>query len=228
VTLPVLISVPHGGLEVPPELEALCILDREQIAKDGDEGAAEIYDIPSEVIAFVSADIARAIVDLNRAPDDFRADGVVKTHTCFEEPVYSEPLSQARIETLLVQHYQPYHARLRGLAPRARLGIDCHTMLAVGPPIGPGAGERRPRICLSNADGTCPVEWLESLGDELLSEFGEVSLNEPFRGGYIIREHATDLPWVQLEMSREPFASFGEKRAKLLSALRAWCASHPA
>ena len=226
MTLPILISVPHGGLAVPVELEPLCILTPEQVAKDGDEGAAEIYDLSSEVSAFVGTDIARAIVDLNRAPDDFRADGVVKTHTCFEEPVYSEPLSSDRVEALLARYYTPYHARLREVAPRAQIGIDCHTMLAVGPPIGPGAGERRPRICLSNADGTCPEDWFESLGEHLRAEFGEVSLNDPFRGGYIIRHHAPELPWVQLEMSREPFASLGEKRARVIAALRNWSAAH--
>jgi formiminoglutamase len=219
----VLISVPHGGLEVPEELAALCILTPEQIAKDGDEGAAEIYDFPAEVVAFVKAEIARAILDLNRAPDDFRRDGVVKTHTCFEEPVYSEALARERVDVLLTRHYHPYHERLRELASRARLGVDCHTMLAVGPPIGPGAGERRPRICLSNADGACPQEWLESLGEHLHVEFGEVALNEPFKGGYIVREHARELPWVQLEMSREPFAGNDEKRARVLSAITAWC-----
>jgi hypothetical protein len=99
-------------------------------------------------------------------------------------------------------------------------------MLAVGPPIGPGAGECRPRICLSNADGTCPPDWLESLGDQLRAEFGEVCLNEPFRGGYIIRKHASELPWVQLEMSREPFADLHEKRTRVLAALSSWCARH--
>ena len=221
--LPLLLSVPHGGLWVPPEVAELCLLDERQLERDGDEGAPEIYALDAEVTALVRAEVARAIVDLNRAPDDLRPDGVVKTQTCFEEPVYAKPLSVEQTAQLLERHYHPYHERLRELAPSVRMGVDCHTMLAEGPPIGPGAGERRPRICLSNADGTCPQEWFEALGRALEAEFGEVGLNDPFRGGHLIRRHAAELPWVQLEISREPFASRGEKRQKVLAALRAFC-----
>lgn len=225
MTLPLLLSVPHAGLRVPAQVQELCLLSEAQLARDGDEGAAEIYDLSDEVEACVSADVARAIVDLNRAPDDIRADGVVKTETCFEEPVYREPLDRDTIEVLLRDHYHPYHRRLsEACGPPVRLGIDCHTMLAVGPPIGPGAGLARPRICLGNADGTCEGVWLESLARCLRAEFGDdVALNDPFRGGYIIRRHSSELPWVQLEMSRAPFATNGEKRRRLLAALRRWC-----
>jgi len=225
VTLPLLISVPHAGRRVPPEVGNRCLLSETQLLRDGDEGAEEIYAVADGVAAYVTTEVARAIVDLNRAPDDIRPDGVVKTETCFEEPVYEEPLDDATIEALLRHHYHPYHQRLSEAArPPVRLGIDCHTMLAVGPPIGPGAGLARPRICLGNAEGTCPELWLESLARCLRAEFGDdVALNEPFRGGYIIRSHAHELPWVQLEMSRAPFASPREKRRRLLVALRRWC-----
>jgi hypothetical protein len=52
---------------------------------DSDEGAAEVYfDLEKVVEAFCTSGIARAIVDMNRAADDFRKDGVIKTHTCYE------------------------------------------------------------------------------------------------------------------------------------------------
>ena len=93
--------------------------------------------------------------------------------------------------------------------------------------IGPGAGQRRPLLCLSNADGTCPAEWLSSLGACLERTFGvAVSLNHPFRGGYVIRHHAAEMPWVQLELSRAAFLSSDAKRAKLVEALAQWCRAH--
>ncbi|NIQ82806.1 MAG: N-formylglutamate amidohydrolase, partial [Anaerolineae bacterium] len=88
-TLPLLISVPHGGPKIPPEVESICVLTQEQIVEDGDEGAGEIYSIEDEVAAFVTTGVARAFVDVNRAEDDRRADGVVKTHTIWEIPIYS-------------------------------------------------------------------------------------------------------------------------------------------
>ena len=107
MTLPLLISVPHAGLRVPPEARPYCSLTPEEIARDGDEGAAEIYTIENEVECYVTTDVARAIVDLNRAEDDRRKDGVVKTHTCWEVPVYEPFPPEEVVRTLLAQYYRP-------------------------------------------------------------------------------------------------------------------------
>lgn len=225
--LPVLVSVPHAGRRVPPEVADLCLLSEAQIVADGDEGADAIYDFADAVAEHVRAEVGRAVVDPNRAPDDRRPDGVVKTRTVFGEAVYREPLSEATIETLLRRYYHPYHRRLSGPRGPVLLGVDCHTMLAVGPDAGPGAGAARPEICLSNADGTCSPDWLASLAECLEAAFGlPVSRNDPFTGGYIIRAHAGERPWVQLELSRAPFASVAEKRRAVLTALGEFCARH--
>lgn len=223
MTLPILVSVPHAGLRVPAELAPACLLTPAQIAEDGDEHAAAIYDIAADVGHYVTTDIARAVVDLNRAEDDRRPDGVVKAHTCFNVPVWREPLGEQAVESLLARHYRPYHARLSARAgPDVRLAVDCHTMLAIGPPIGPGPGQERPRVCLGNADGTCPEAWMACLTRGFREQFGpSVTVNEPFRGGFITRSHAAEMPWVQLELSRGPFATDAEKRRRVLRALQA-------
>ncbi len=225
--LPLLISVPHAGLWIPPEVRGICALTPQQIAADGDEGAAEIYDLKEEATAFVTTDVARAIVDLNRDEDDRTPDGVVKTHTCWNVPVYDEFPGEEVIEALLDRYHRPYHTRLRDLARAdVKLGLDCHTMAAKGPPVGPDAGLDRPWICLSNADGTCPQDWLESLASSFRRILeGPVSLNVPFKGGHIIRSHAAELPWIQMEVSRAPFMSCPDKRSLLVSVLREWVSS---
>jgi formiminoglutamase len=221
---PLLISVPHGGQDIPPEVAELNLLSRSQIIRDGDEGAAEIYAFAEDAVGFVAARVARAYVDLNRAEDDRRRDGVVKTHTIWEEAIYREPLTSAIAEQLLTRYYWPYHRRLSELAARAKMGIDCHTMAAIGPPDGPLAGEERPYLCLSNGAGTCPDHWLFGLTDCLKKEFEvPVAINDPFQGGYIIRAHAQELPWVQVELSRSSWLSVQEKRCKIHAALTAWC-----
>ena len=225
MTLPLLISVPHAGLEVPPAAQPYCMLTPPQIAEDGDEGAAEIYlGLRDHVAAFVTTPVARAIVDMNRAVDDRRPDGVVKTHTCWNVPVYREFPPDVVIDELLDTCYYPYHRQLTELAATGvRLGVDCHTMAAVGPAIGPGAGVERPWICLSNADGTCPPAWLASLAECFAGAFDhEVALNDPFKGGYITRTHASEMPWVQLELSRGPFMTNDEKRERVCDALVNW------
>ncbi len=224
MTLPLLISVPHAGLDVPPEVEDLNLLTPEEIAADGDEGAAEIYSIESEVAAFVTTRVARAFVDQNRSEDDRRKDGVVKTHTCWDVPIYREPLDDARVERLLALYHRPYHARLREHASEVTFGLDCHTMAAHGPPVGPDPNAERPPVCLSNADGTCSRAALESLAECLRRSLQvEPSLNVPFQGGWIVRSHASELPWIQVEFSRAAWTSHAEKRRAFLEGLRDWC-----
>jgi formiminoglutamase len=224
VTLPIALSVPHAGLEVPADVAALCALTPAEIAQDGDEGAAEVYALSAEVAAFATTGVARAIVDLNRAEDDRRKDGVVKTHTCWDVPVYRVFPSSDQIEGLLAAHHRPYHARLTAMAALgARLAVDCHTMAAVGPPVAPDPGAHRPWVCLSHANGTCPAAWMAALVRCFEAEFGpNVRVNDPFQGGYITRTHAAEMPWVQLELSRAPFAPDAEKRRRVLAALTAW------
>ena len=221
MTLPLLLSVPHAGLTVPTEVENFCLLTKKEIIEDGDEGTAEIYlPLQEEVFTLVTTVVARAIVDMNRAEDDRRKDGVIKTHTCWDVQIYREPPSETLISELMEIYYKPYHASLTEYARHVTCGIDCHTVAAQGPPVGPDTGEERPAICISDADGTCPKEWIISLADCLKKVFEkDVSINHPFKGGYIIRSHAKELPWIQIELSRAPFYSNQEKSFRVLEGL---------
>jgi N-formylglutamate deformylase len=222
--LPLIISVPHGGLTVPEEVRRNCVLTPKQILADSDEGAAEIYNLKSEVAAYVTTSVARAIVDMNRSENDRGRDGVVKTHTCYGNPVYRQPLSEHMIEALLDRYYRPYHQMLSERSVNVKLGIDCHTMAAVGPPTAPDPGHERPRVCLSNASGTCSREWFDKLIDCFAKSFDcEISVNEPFKGGNIIRSHCSELPWIQIELSRAPFPDLVEKRKRVLYAMTLFC-----
>ena len=95
-----------------------------------------------------------------------------------------------------------------------------------GPPVGPDPGVRRPPVCVSDFDGTTfPPGWTRNLARRLTAEFGEgVRVNDPFGGGHIIRSHAAEMPWVQIELSRSTEISFVEKGKKVLAALEAFCA----
>jgi N-formylglutamate amidohydrolase len=224
MSLPFLVSLPHSGTRIPEEVREICRLTPQQIREDGDEGAAQIYEpLRDQAEVFVAADIARAIVDINRAEDDFHKDGVIKTHTCWDIPVYTRFPTEHEIEALLDNYYHPYHQRLSDAAGCVRVGLDCHTMAAFGPPVGPDPGVERPPVCLSNADGTCPTEWLSRLAGFLEQSLGVVvSINHPFKGGYIIRHHGKEMPWIQIEFSRSDFLAPEVKSRGLLAALRSW------
>ena len=218
MALPILLSVPHGGTETPPEVADRVIASPRDVFEDGDAFTRDIYDLGDRVVHVQSARIARAFVDLNRAEDDRppgNPDGVVKSATCFDRPVYSAPLEDEAIEALLAGYHRPYHAALEDAARSAGavLALDCHSMAATPPPVAPDAGRPRPLFCLSNGDGTtCDDVRLRELASRLADAFecppGEVALNRPFRGGYITRRHGRNpLPWVQVEMSRVLYLS---------------------
>ena len=224
MTLALVLSIPHAGLVIPPEVIDLCILKEDDTRRDSDEGAAEIYlPLKSKVSAVVDTHVARAIIDMNRSVDDRRKDGIIKSHTCWDVPVYSQPLKAEMIQALIRCYYRPYHLALTQYSSGMKLGIDCHTMASKGPPAGPDPGVSRPHICLSNGDGTCPEIWMQYLTESLETVFEKkVSMNNPFKGGYIIKSHAKEMPWIQLEFSRDDFASNEEKSEHLLRALVMW------
>jgi N-formylglutamate amidohydrolase len=215
-----------AGWKIPAEAKDICLLTKQDILADGDTGAAEIYNpLKKAVNAYVTSDIARAIVDLNRAENDFWKDGVIKTHTCWDVPIYKTYPSQDTIAKLIAKYHRPYRAMLSDVAKNVKIGIDCHTMAAIAPPVALDRGRERPPFCLSNADSACPREWIETLAQHLTQALGfRVSINQPFKGGYIIRSHANEIPWIQIKFSRAPFLSNSQKSRRLLDALNKWVA----
>lgn len=213
--LPVLISIPHGGTLIPAFLKSRVALRPDELFDDGDAFTGEIYDLGEAVVTCVRASVARAIVDLNRSPDDrppANDDGVVKRATCHGVPVYRPgcELTDGETDELLRHYHVPYHARLRDVqgSGRIRLALDCHSMAAVAPAGAPDPGAPRPLFCLGNRHGaTCPEPLLQALRSALAKAFAigesQVSLNEPFAGGYITRSQgAGAVPWIQVEMNR--------------------------
>ncbi len=213
--LPVLLSIPHGGREQPPELHQRVALDDCELFADIDSYVIEIYDIGAAARQVITTAIARTYIDLNRAPDDLpphNPDGVIKASTCYRKPVYHQGYAPDAYlsERLLANYYYPYHQQLQEAVklPGLKLALDCHSMAAIGPPISPDAGQQRPAFCLGNRHHqTCPRPLLESLANALRRSFGlddaGVALNTPFSGGYITRHYGgRPLPWIQVEMSR--------------------------
>jgi len=219
-TLPFLVSVPHGGDQIPGEIAEKIVLTRHDIFWDSDAFTRQIYGVSDLVDGFIEASVARAGVDLNRAEDDLppaNPDGVVKRKTCLAVDLYERGAlpTAADTQSLIEQHYRPYHSRLRELCSQEglELAFDCHSMLSAGPAIGPDPGSRRPLLCISNRDGqTSSMALLEGIRDVFAEAFGlsvgDIGVNDPFKGGYITRTYGNaPLPWIQVEMNRDLYLS---------------------
>jgi len=223
--IPFLISIPHGGVEVPEELEDRLALSAQDRRYYSDPCSPEIFDLSDTAEAEATTSISRLAVDLNRPPYHLppgHPDGVVKTRTVDGKAVYREGRvpDPRLIHRMLLRHYFPYHDGIdRKIdSGRIRLGLDCHTMLPVGPPFHRDAGRERPLICLGNNGDlvgnplpgrltTCPPAWLQALSREFNREFprpGAVRLNDPFAGGFVCIMHfwRRGIPWIQVEVNR--------------------------
>jgi formiminoglutamase len=216
-TLPVFLSIPHGGTEIPGELTERVCIDPVDLFEDGDAFTREIYHLQHRVAALVTTHIARAFVDLNRSTDDMPPqdpDGLIKRMTCFQKPIYiqgKEP-DDSLTRKLIERYYLPYHSRIREILRQETilLALDCHSMAAKAPAIAPDAGkkEKRPLVCLGNVHGhSCTNETVEKLRECICRAFSlkrsQVSINQPFSGGYITRTYGGNpVPWVQVELNR--------------------------
>jgi formiminoglutamase len=86
-------------------------------------------------------------------------------------------------------------------------------MAAKGPKASMDAGKARPLICVGNRRGeTCPDDWLEIFAEELRIAYqfeeDEVTVNRPFRGGYITHAYGGNpIPWLQIEINRSLYLS---------------------
>ena len=224
---PLLISIPHGGDTIPPEVADIVNITERDIFYDGDALTREIYDFGKRVDAVIETPIAWAIVDVNRASDDRppeNPDGVVKTVTTDGTRVYRVGMfpDGDLVEDLLQRYYFPYHERLGDLlgSRDIRLALDCHSMLERSPAASDKPDLPRPLICLSNRGDreglpvrgrgpvTCPPEWIRALAESLGQAFageGKVAMNDPFSGGYISQYHYEweRVPWIQIEINRK-------------------------
>jgi formiminoglutamase len=235
---PFLISVAHGGTQVPAVLKGRLALSKKEIHYYCDPATGEIFNFRHSVAAYIDTQVSRMAVDLNRPPLPLpgkKPDGIVKVRTIDGKEVYRPGKfpDMTTIHRLMMEHYFPYHQRIDELIDTraVRIAFDCHSMLPVGSCGQSDAGKPRPLICLGNngdrhgrarkgSIATCPAAWTGALADAFRDEFSlgrEVAVNNPFSGGFIANAHFwhKGVPWVQIEVNRSLY-ELGELNATSL------------
>jgi N-formylglutamate deformylase len=222
---PFLISVPHGGIEVPEPVRPLLDLTDEELRFYSDPCTRVIFGYRDRVAAYIDTSVSRMVVDLNRPPLPlplYDPDGIIKTRTIDGREVYRPGLvpDMHLIHSLLLTHYFPFHQQIDELIDRhpVRIAFDCHSMLPHGSRHQKDAGSARPFICLGNngdrrgrarkgSIATCSEEWITTLAEVFREEYSlkrEVAINNPFSGGFISNAHYwhKGIPWIQIEINR--------------------------
>ncbi|MGB9175398.1 MAG: N-formylglutamate amidohydrolase [Methanoregula sp.] len=222
---PFLISVPHGGTEVPDPVRPLLLLGDEDLRYYCDPCTRVVFGYQDRVAAYIDTSVSRMVVDLNRPPLPLPLrdpDGIIKLQTIDGKEVYRSGLvpDMHLIHRLLMTWYFPFHQQIDELIDRhrVRVAFDCHSMLPYGSKSQKDAGKARPLICLGNngdrhgrakkgSVATCNEEWMSTLAGIFKEEFSldkEVAINNPFSGGFISNAHYwhKGVPWIQIEINR--------------------------
>jgi N-formylglutamate deformylase len=213
---PLLVSVPHVGLHVPPALAARMDPRALQV-EDADRHLDRLYAFAVDMGAsLIVPRCARYVVDLNRPPEDtpmypgVNNTGLCPTRFFTGEPLYlpgQEP-DPAEMQQRVKAYWRPYHdalaaelARLQAAHGHALLW-EGHSICAEVPWLFPG---RLPDLNLGTVEGTsCAPTLRQALADVLAAQSTHSwVLDGRFKGGHITRHYGRPqqgVHAVQMEM----------------------------
>ncbi|MEF7612713.1 N-formylglutamate deformylase [Aquincola sp. MAHUQ-54] len=213
---PLLVSVPHAGREIPPELRGRFV-PRALAVEDTDWHLDRLYGFAQELGAsLLVPHFSRYVVDLNRPPDNTPMyPGANNTELCptrffTGEPLYREGQAPGDIEVQqrVDLFWRPYHEALAGELARLRAEhghvvlFDGHSIKSELPWLFEGT---LPALNLGTAGGTaCDPSLRDALAAVLASQTQHSHVVDGrFKGGHITRFYgapARGVHAVQLEM----------------------------
>jgi len=233
--LPLLISVPHDGRDIPDDIRGRMTEGGRSIP-DTDWDVAGLYEFATDLGAStVIANFSRYVVDLNRSPDDLSlypgqvATGLCPEYTFAGEAIYrSGGVDDDERSRRVDQYWRPYHDRIRETLASLReqhgyaLLWDAHSIPSEVPRLFDG---ELPELNLgSNGGASCKAAFEEAVFAVAIASPFDAVLNGRFKGGYITRHYAdpeNGVHALQLEMAQrvymcEETGSFNTTKAAVL------------
>lgn len=235
VRLPVLIAVPHAGRAYSAALlSAMRKADETAIRLEDRLADRLAHDVATQTgAALLVAHAPRALIDLNRSPDDVdwgmitgpgtgpgtafanrRARsglGLIPRRLAGVGEIWRGPLPAAELEGRLAEVHEPYHLALAGALDRIRarwgaaLLVDLHSM----PPLVARRDEPAAEFVLGDRFGASCADTLVDAGLAYLAAQGRVAaLNRPYAGGYVLDRHGCPRRGthaLQLEICRSTY-----------------------
>ncbi len=202
-TLPLLISLPHNGAEIPEVI-------REQLkpfahnAPDTDWFVDQLYAFAKDAGASIlKPRYSRYVIDLNRSPDDVslypgqNTTGLCPLNAFSGESIYQDEQQPTHNDIVhrRAQYWQPYHSALQAELMRLKslygkvLLWEGHSIRPELPYLFEG---KLPDFNLGTANGASFPNQLLARVEQVLavqSQYNWVS-NGRFKGGYITRHYA--------------------------------------
>jgi N-formylglutamate deformylase len=216
---PLIISIPHMGIEVPTYLEQALTPVGKQLA-DTDWHLDRLYDFSGELNASVlMAKYSRYVVDLNRpANDESLYPGQTTTglfpqltfrgEKIFESEAPNDEERQQRLENF----WQPYHDKLKLEIIRLKnkhgkvLVWEAHSIASVLPRLFDG---QLPDLNIGTNSGlTADPRLIDAIEKSIKGCPYKCVVNDRFKGGYITRSFGNPsqgIHVVQLEMCQSTY-----------------------
>ena len=220
-SVPLLISMPHVGTTIAPEVAAQ-LLPVAQEKADTDWHLPLLYNMAQELGAStIVAEYSRYVIDLNRAPDNASlypgqdTTGLCPVDTFHKQALYAPGNlpSAVEVQRRIAAYWQPYHQQLQAelerlLSLHGQVVLwDAHSIASLVPRFFAG---RLPDLNFGTADQqSCAAGLQQALSDRLhtspdAQRYSHV-FNGRFKGGYITRHYGQPqrrIHAVQLEMSQ--------------------------
>ncbi len=221
--IPLLISIPHLGRLIPPDVRGQ-LTDVADVVADTDWHLDRLYAFAESLGAsLLTARYSRYVIDLNRPPDGVSlypgqtTTGLCPTETFRGEPLYRDGQAPdaAEVDRRRSHFWQPYHTQLQAEIDRLRQTYDnvllweAHSIASVLPRLFDG---KLPDFNLgTNSGKSCAPALLDEITGTLQGRptpsFTWV-VNDRFKGGYITRQYGRPLEGVhavQLEMCQSTY-----------------------
>lgn len=214
-SVPLLVSMPHTGTEIPAGLQA-DYTERALAVEDTDWHLQRLYDfLPGLGASVITPRYSRYVIDLNRPPDDAPMyPGASNTELCpthffSGDALYREgrePPPEERLQRRET-YWQPYHSALAEELQRLKaehgfvLLWDAHSIRSQIPWLFEG---RLPDLNIGTANGAAAAASITAAAAAACAQVHGVSsvVNGRFKGGYITRNYgrpADHVHAIQLE-----------------------------
>ena len=220
-TAPLLVSFPHAGTEIPPEIEAR-MTPEALLRADVDWHLPQLYAFVRAMGAStIAARFARHVIDLNRPPEDTSlypgqdVTGLLPLDTFRKQPLYrpGQAPDAAEAQERRAHYWQPYHDALAAELERlrARHGTvvlwDAHSIASRLPRFFDG---KLPDLNLGTADGRSCAPALQAAAEAAMATQAACThvSNGRFKGGHITRHYGQPEHGVhalQLEMCQSTY-----------------------
>ncbi len=235
--VPVIVSVPHSGVDFPEELKLRYRPEMTAQPDDTDWYVHDLYNFAPELgITVIHARYSRWVIDLNRDSeskplyDDGRIiTGLTPSTDFFGNEIYVDKKfipNEAETERRLKNYYQPYYQKIESLLKdRIKefgqvLLWDAHSIRKFVPTIRP---KSFPDLILGDNDEKSAAQEIINIAlNGLRAGNYQVNHNLPFKGGQItryfgkpdVRVHALQLEMTKIHYMNDDELTFNEERAE--------------